>query len=46
MTYGCQCQDGKGLLAAILEFMADHQEWAVEYHTTDNNGFTIIKKFV
>jgi len=45
LTYGCQCQDGKGLLAAILEFMADHQEWGVEYHTTDNNGLTIIRKF-
>lgn len=45
-TYGCTCQDGKGLLPAILEFLKEHREWVVNYHTTENNGFTVLEKTV
>lgn len=34
----------KGLLPAILEFMAKNPHWHVHYHTTDNNGLTILKR--
>ena len=43
-TYGTNCQDGKGLLPAILEFMMEHREWVVNYHSTENNGFTVLEK--
>ena len=43
-TYGTNCQDGKGLLPAIMEFLRDHREWSVNYHTTENNGFTVLEK--
>ena len=43
-TYGTVCHDGKGLLPAILEFLKDHKEWSVNYHTTENNGFTVLEK--
>lgn len=43
-TYGTNCQDGKGLLPAIMEFLRDHREWVVNYHTTENNGFTVLEK--
>ena len=45
-TYGASCAEGKGLLPAILEFLRDHKEWTVNYHTTDNNGFTVLEKTV
>ena len=45
-TYGTTCQDGKGLLPAILEFLKEHREWVVNYHTTENNGFTVLEKTV
>ena len=45
-TYGTSCQEGKGLLPAILEFLKDHREWVVNYHTTENNGFTVLEKTV
>ena len=43
-TYGTQCEDGKGLLPAILEFLKDNREWSVNYHSTENNGFTVLEK--
>jgi hypothetical protein len=43
-TYGTKCHDNKGLLPAILEFLRDHREWSVNYHTTENNGFTVLEK--
>jgi len=43
-TYGTSCQEGKGLLPAILEFLRDNREWVVNYHTTENNGFTVLEK--
>jgi hypothetical protein len=43
-TYGTSCQEGKGLLPAIMEFIRDHKEWVVNYHTTENNGFTVLEK--
>lgn len=43
-TFGTTCEDGKGLLPAILEFLRDNREWVVNYHTTENNGFTILEK--
>ena len=45
-TYGTNCVDGKGILPAILEFLKDHKEWTVNFHTTENNGFTILEKTV
>lgn len=36
--------DNLGLLTAIMEFMQENPEWKVVYHTTENNGFTILEK--
>ena len=44
--YGCNDEENKGLLAAILEFLIEHKEWTVMYHTTENNGFTVLEKTV
>lgn len=33
---------GPGLLVALRQFMMDHPEWSVVYHTQDNNGLTVI----
>lgn len=45
LTYGGPSQgDSYGLLAAILEFLAEHPEWRVKYHTTHNNGLTILER--
>lgn len=47
-TFGTTGQapgDKKGLLTAIIEFMRDHPEWRFKYHTTNNNGLTVIERF-
>jgi tetratricopeptide (TPR) repeat protein len=33
-----------GLLPAMLEFLAANPEWRVKYHTTRNNGLTVLEK--
>lgn len=44
-TFGVNGDDGgEGLLKAIREFLAVNKEWEIDYHTTINNGLTIIKK--
>ena len=46
-TYGVHSKDpvdNPGLMPAIMEFMRDHPEWKVDYFTTKNNGFTVLKK--
>lgn len=45
VTYGGPSQgDSVGLLAAILEFLADHPEWRVFKHYRNNNGVTILER--
>ena len=44
--FGCNDVENKGLVAAIFEFLRDHKEWTVFYHTTENNGFTVLEKTV
>lgn len=46
-SYGVHVSDpdtNPGLLPAIIEFMRDHPEWEVDYFTTKNNGFTVLKR--
>lgn len=37
-------EPAKGLLTAIMEFLLEHPEWKVDYHTTNNNGLTVLKR--
>lgn len=41
---GPNTQDKYGMVAALLEFLAEHKEWQVIYHTPLNNGFTILER--
>lgn len=41
---GPNAQDKYGLVAALLEFLAEHHEWQVMYHTPLNNGLTILER--
>ena len=45
-TYGLKTDQDplKGLFTAIVEFMTRHPEWRFKYHTSENNGFTVIEK--
>lgn len=46
-SYGIHVNDphnNPGILPAILEFMEEHPEWKVDYFTTKNNGFTVLKR--
>lgn len=45
-TYGLKTDQDpeKGILTAILEFMARYPEWRMTYHTSANNGFTVLEK--
>jgi len=45
-TYGLSTdQDSnRGLLTAVLEFLALHPEWKIKYHTSECNGFTVIER--
>lgn len=45
-TYGLKTDQDqlKGIFTAIVEFMIDHPEWKFKYHTSENNGFTVIEK--
>ena len=44
-TYGGPSQgDPIGLLAAVMEFLADYNDWRVKYHTHHNNGLTILER--
>jgi cephalosporin hydroxylase len=45
-AYGLNKDDetDPGLLPAIFEFMRDFPEWQVDYFTTRNNGFLVLKK--
>jgi len=39
-----QSSDGKGLWAAIEEFLKDNNEWNLHERFTNNNGLTILKR--
>lgn len=46
-TFGIHSEDtsiNPGIMPAIMEFMRDHPEWKIDYFTTKNNGFTVLKK--
>lgn len=45
-TYGVKQDDmnDTGLIPAILEFMTEHPEWKIDYYSTNNNGFMVLKK--
>ena len=45
-TYGLKTgQDPlRGIFTAIIEFMTEHPEWKFKYHTSENNGFTVIER--
>lgn len=46
-SYGIHVDDSSvnpGIMPAIMEFMRDHPEWKIDYFTTKNNGFTVLKK--
>jgi hypothetical protein len=44
-TYGGPSQgDPIGLLAAVMEFLADNKEWRVMYHSHENNGLTVLER--
>jgi FkbM family methyltransferase len=45
-TYGLKTDQDpkKGILTAIMEFMVEHPEWRLKYHTSENNGFTVLEK--
>jgi len=46
-TYGVHNNDpynNPGLLPAIIEFIRDFPEWTVDYFTTKNNGFMVLKR--
>lgn len=45
-VYGNYSMDDvcKGTNAAIEEFLANHSEWALDVHLTNNNGLTVLKK--
>ena len=45
-TYGLKTDQDpkKGILTAILEFVSAHPEWRIKYHTSENNGFTVLEK--
>jgi glycosyltransferase involved in cell wall biosynthesis len=41
---GNRQHDKKGILTATIEFMIQHPEWVFDYHTTENNGLTVLKR--
>jgi hypothetical protein len=44
-TYGGPSQgDPIGLLAAVMEFLADYRDWRVKYHSHYNNGLTVLER--
>jgi len=46
-TFGLRGEDGKdkkGLMTAIIEFVAENPYWKFKIHKTNNNGFTVLER--
>ena len=46
-TFGLKDEVGngkKGLMTAIIEFMAANTHWVFHIHKTNNNGLTVLKR--
>lgn len=45
-TFGCTGEnpDELGLLPAIIEFLIKNPHWKFDYHATNNNGLTVLKR--
>lgn len=44
-TFGTTGEDrGLGLLPAVIEFIINNPDWRFKYHSTDNNGLTVLER--